>query len=80
MWRRSLFVVIAFCLLDYPGLQVQLLLVSAITSIMFLLHGVKYQDGLQYFVEVINELSYLTISYAFMLCNMSGSIKSEIRF
>lgn len=42
MWRRSLFVVIAFCLLDYPGLQVQLLTVSALTSIMFVLHGVKY--------------------------------------
>ena len=79
MWRRSLFVLIAFTMLDHPGLQVQLLAVSAMANLMFVLHGVQYFERSQLCVEVINELAYLAICYAFMINNLSGQLEPETR-
>jgi len=79
MLRRSVFVVITFTLLDSPGLQVQLLIVSTLVYIVFVTNLVEYADKTTKVFELANESLFLGVCYFFSLFGMGGTLEPEAR-
>ena len=65
--RRTLFVGITFGLLDYPGLQMLLFIVSSVFYLCYLSSFTIYASSFTYKLEYLNESIFLITCYHFLL-------------
>ena len=59
--------VITFGLIDYPGLQIQLFIISSVLYMCYLSSLKIYEDNFMFRLEYINESIFLLTSYHFIL-------------
>ena len=77
MLRRSLFVLISFTFIDYPGIQVVALILSSIGYLIYLNKFVDYLERGTKRFELVNETFFLLSAYVFMILTNSGVIPPE---
>ena len=61
--RRILFSAITLVCLDYPGNQIQLLILGSILNLMFLTIVKPFETKKMNMVEIFNEICILAVSY-----------------
>ena len=67
MIRRSLFVLVSFVLLDYPGIQIQVFLYMTVLYIVYLNHGRIYEERLALRLDNTVEMLFMGICYHMVL-------------
>ena len=67
MLRRSLFVLITFSLLKYPGIQIQVFIYTGILYIIYLNHVYLHEDSFASRLETCNEFMLILICYHIVL-------------
>ena len=65
--RRTFFVFLTFYLFSQPGIQVQLMIFSTVTYVIYLGHVEYYETPKAKLLEIVNETVFVLIQYNFVL-------------